>query len=278
MSYAEKKKTKSDGSGYETYVKCESRDSAETLMTYASSDKNEFVLVELQDLTASEILAKDHMYHKSCYRNISREKKFPSREEAEECKLRNKCMDELRNFVELNVINQGKFMRLTFAANEYKKIQERAGLEPKGILVRNLKSWLQNAFGKKIDFFQKSAGLPEIMYGTENVKFQESSEQSDGSELVKQAAKLLREELLNSSDAYSSWPPTEKELLSAKYNTPPLTQTFMSHLLNSRGRSSTRSSRLISSMAQDLTYNASYGRKRVPKHIHLGVCVKRKSG
>ena len=116
------------------------------------------------------------------------------------------------------------------------------------------------------------------MHGTENVKFQESSEQSDGSELVKQAAKLLREELLNSPDAYSSWPPTEKELLSAKYNTPPLTQTFLSHLLNSRGRSSTRSSRLISSMAQDLNYNASYGRKRVPKHIHLGVCVKRKSG
>ena len=55
------------------------------------------------------------------------------------------------------------------------------------------------------------------MYGTENVKFQESSEQSDGSELVKQAAKLLREELLNSPDAYSSWSPTEKELLSAKY-------------------------------------------------------------
>ena len=75
-------------------------------------------------------------------------------------------------------------MRLTFAANEYTKIQERTGLEPKGILVRNLKSRLQNAFGKKIDFFQKPAGLPEIMYGTENVKFQESPEQSDGSELV----------------------------------------------------------------------------------------------
>ena len=147
-------------------MKCESRDSAETLMTYASSGKDECVSVELQDRTTSEILAKEYMDHKSCYRNISREKKFPSREEAEECKLRDKCMDELRNFVELNVIDQGKFMRLTFAANEYKKIQERAGLEPNGILVRNLKSRLQNAFGKKIDFFQKSAGLPEIMYCT----------------------------------------------------------------------------------------------------------------
>ena len=67
-------------------MKCESRDSAETLMTYASSGKDECVSVELQDLTTSEILAKEYMYHKSCYRNISREKKFPSREEAEECK------------------------------------------------------------------------------------------------------------------------------------------------------------------------------------------------
>ena len=157
-----RKKKKSDGSRYETYVKCESRDSAETLMTYASSGKDECVSVELQDLTISEILAKEYMYHKSCYINISREKKFPSPEEAEECKLRDKCMDELRNFGELNVINQGKFMRLTFAANEYKKIQERAGLEPKGILVRNLKSRLQNAFGKKNRF------LPKICWSTRN--------------------------------------------------------------------------------------------------------------
>ena len=97
-------------------MKCESRDSAETLMAYASSGKD--VSVELQDLTTSEILAKEYMYHKSCYRNISHEKKFPSREEAEECKLRDKCMDESRNFVELNIINQGKFIRLTFAAKK----------------------------------------------------------------------------------------------------------------------------------------------------------------
>ena len=47
------------------------------------------------------------------------------------------------------------------------------------------------------------------------------SERSDF-ELVKKTAKLLRQELLNSPDVYSSLLPTEREVLSGKYVTPPL--------------------------------------------------------
>ena len=39
-----------------------------------------------------------------------------------------------------------------------------------------------------------------------------------------------------------------------------------------------RSSRLVNSIAQDLLYNASNDRKRVPKHVRLGLSVKRKTG
>ena len=84
---------------------------------------------------------------------------------------------------------------------------------------------------------------------------------SDNSKLIKQAAKILQKELLDAPDVNSSWPPTEEQVLSAKYITPPLTKKFLSHF-TSRGKKSQRSLRLISSIAQDLAYNASSRTKR----------------
>ena len=125
---------------------------------------------------------------------------------------------------------------------------------------------------------QRSDGLPEIIYGTENVPFKDSRSERSDVELVKRTAKFLRQELLNSPNVYSPWSPTERELLSAKYITPLLAEAFLSTLLISRGSKSSRLTRIISSLAQYLAYNASFGRKRLQKHMQLGIFVKRKSG
>ena len=58
-------------------------------------------------------------------------------------------------------------------------------LNRKGILVKNVKSRLKNAFEKKVDFFQRWDGLPEITYGTENVLFKGSTSERSDVELVK---------------------------------------------------------------------------------------------
>ena len=78
-----------------------------------------------------------------------------------------------------------------------------------------MKSRLKNAFGKKVDFFQRSYGLTEITYGTENVPLKGSTSERSDVEVVKKIVKRLLQELLNSPDVYSSWPPTEKEVISA---------------------------------------------------------------
>ena len=62
-------------------------------------------------------------------------------------------------------------MRLGSVADDYRKPQETTEIEPKGTLVKKVKSRLKNVFGKKVDFLQRSGGLPEIIYGTENVPF-----------------------------------------------------------------------------------------------------------
>ena len=43
---------------------------AETLIFYVNSGADEYVLVELQDLTMVDIPANEFMYHRCCYRNI----------------------------------------------------------------------------------------------------------------------------------------------------------------------------------------------------------------
>ena len=97
-----------------------------------------------------------------------------------------------------------EFMRLGSVADNYRKLQETVGNEPEGTFVKNVKSRLKNAFGKKVDFVQRSDGFPEIIYGTEHVPFKDSTSERNHVELVKKTAKLLCQELLNSPDVYSS--------------------------------------------------------------------------
>ena len=193
------------------------------------------------------------MYHRSCYRNICRiEKQVVNPEEIQEKRVREECFNDLKTIVQMKVIENGEFMRLGSVADNYRKLQETAGIEPKGILVKNVKSRLKNALGKKVAFFQRSDGLPEVIYGNENVPFKDSTSESSDAELVKKTAKLLRQEHLSSPDVCSSWPPTEREVLSAKYISPPLVESFLSTLLTSSGSKSSRLTRIISSLAQDL--------------------------
>ena len=118
-------------------------------------------------------------------------------------------------------------------------------------------------------FFQRSDGLPKIVYGTKNVPFKDRTSERSDAELVKKTPKVLRQELLNYPDVYSSWPPREREVLSGKYITPTLAEAFLSTLLTSRRSKSSRLTRIISSLAQDLAYSTSLGRKRVKKHVQL---------
>ena len=140
--------------------------------------------------------------------------------------MREECFNDLKTIVQMKVIENGEFMKLGSVAENYRKLQETAGIEPKRTLVKNVKSRLKSAFGKKVDFFQRSDGLPEIIYRTENVPLRDSTSERSDVELVKKTAKLLHQELSNSPDVYSSWSPTERDVLSAKYITPSLVETF----------------------------------------------------
>ena len=75
---------------------------------------------------------------------------------------------------------------------------------------RNLKERLKNTIGNQISFHQKAMGLREIIYNTEKSN---KVRLYDPIEIVKQAGRIIRKELLGYSEIYSECPPAENRLL-----------------------------------------------------------------
>ena len=248
---------------------------AATLSEYAENSRDRYAEIQLTGLTISDVKAKEFQYHRSCYRHLSRPE--TNKDQYEEKIAREKCFEDLKGFVEKKIIKEGEFVRLNTLADYYGKLQDELNIKRKGDLVRNLKSRMINAFGEKISFFQKSEGLPEFMYGTEDVPFKGKLGEDDPMENVRKVGKLIRAELLKAPDMYSSWPPDEQQLLTKEFDTPALTEALLLSILSAREKKTERISRLIDSEAQDLTYNASMGRTRVKKHVQLGISIKRKT-
>ena len=94
-------------------------------------------------------------------------------------------------------------------------------------------------------------------------------------EILKEAGRIVRMEILASPDVYSSWPPTGQELLTKKFEVPFSTETLLLSILTTSNKKTDRISRIVNSLAQDPIYNASVVKKRVLK---LGLTVKRKTG
>ena len=96
------------------------------------------------------------MYHRSCYRNICRiEKQVVNPEEIQEKRVREECFNDLKTIVQMKVIENGEFMWLGSVADNYKKLQGTAGIEPKGTLVKNVKSRLKKCLWKESRLFSK---------------------------------------------------------------------------------------------------------------------------
>ena len=69
-------------------------------------------------------------------------------------------------------------------------------------------------------------------------------------DLLKLAAKLIREEIRNTPNTYTNWPPTVAELLQRKATLPHLTEVFLKQILSSRTNQqlSTRRQNILTSI------------------------------
>ena len=271
----QKNKTNKSGSGYESLATCVTAASATCLLDYGNNNIDEYASLQLVGLSVNEIVAKEFKYHRSCYKNLQRSKTQNHENQDETMNLREKCFEDLKSVIRDQIVEDGDNITLSELSGMYAELQEKLGLEIVGTQNRNLKERLKKAFGNQLSFHQKSIGLPETIYNTE--KFNKVR-LYDPIEIVKEAGRIVRKELSNCPDIYTEWPPNEKELLKNRFETPSYTEALLRAILTSNASKTERSSRLVDSIAQDLLYNSSNGRKRVPKHVQLGLSVKRKTG
>ena len=83
----------------------------------------------------------------------------------------------------------------------------------------------------------------------------------DPVEILNEAVRIVRKEILASPDVYSSWPPTRQELLTKKFEASFFTETLLLSVLISSNKKTHRISRIVNSLAQNLIYNVSVGKK-----------------
>lgn len=260
------KQTSRTGSGYEKLDRCSTFDSATTLINYVNERNDTYGKIQLGNLEPSVVVSKEFMFHRSCFKNISRPEKEVSKEKGQ----RDKCFSELEDFVREEVIRRGRIIRMATITEQYRKIQEENGLKAMGCITANLKSRLSRSFGDDLTFFKKTQTSAEIVYG-ENINVMTEEEK------VKDIANLIRNELMALKEQ-SVWPPNPDKIRNENVIIPNLLNTFLTSLLTKHGKPSDRVKRLIKSLGQDIMYNVTRGNIKTVKHTQLGIFIKRVTG
>ena len=122
------------------------------------------------------MVAKEFKYQRTFYQSLTRAaaaslsaKTDENNEKQKETTLREDCFDEVKSIVEREIIQDGDYIDLRKLSEIYGEMQQKLGLEKKGVQNRHLKARLINAFGNQITFFQNSERLPEKIYSTEKM-------------------------------------------------------------------------------------------------------------
>ena len=248
------------------------------MLSYAKTCENEYVTVELEQTSMSEVIAREYQYHRSCYKKITRKPKEKSEEEIREMAGYEKCFDKC--FVKEHIICNGEVMKVSQLSSVYADLQEREEVAVKGASNRLIKLRLKN-FGDSVSFFRNNTETScELIYSNNPVAEHKKvhTTLSTERENVEKVAKLLRNEINSHEGAFNSWPPTSEDLVKDDLMMPHLLELFLRTLFSKNKVVSARVDRLVKSIGQDIIYNNSRGKVKTLKHTQLGLILKRKTG
>ena len=82
-------------------------------------------------------------------------------EKQKKATLPEQCFNEVKSVIEKEAIQDGDFIDLCKLSEKYGEMQQKLGLEKRGVQNRCLKARVVNAFVNRITFFQNSGRLPE---------------------------------------------------------------------------------------------------------------------
>ena len=278
-------KTADSGSGYEELLVCKTAVCAERLYQHCINSNNNHVEAQVVACNSyMDLIAREFRYHRSCYKKLCWPSKENSVEEQPQKVKWQDCIDKLKEYVNELVIRNGQIIRVSDIAKRYVRLQEESDISSGSCETRMVKSLLINVFGDKISFVQKKIGTAEFVFATENDN-NDRNEQNlmfmTDVEKVKKIAAMIKNEITTFYDdnpIFSDWPTPEDEIKADIITLPPLLSSLISTLLTNEGSNSSRCTRLVRSLSQDVIYACSRGKLKTVKHTQLGFITKRKTG
>ena len=225
--FCRQNKTAKTGSGYEKITKCVTYASADKLLNTALNSSDEVFKSQLIGLSVEQIVAKEFMYHLSCYKQSTK----PVREclaQNPEKEKRTTCFEKTKNFVDNEIIINGSIYRTSEVTAYYRALQEQENIEVVGDSNKNLKLRLQNLYGHQISFMS-SAGKDEFIFsekGQQNLMLLSNSDRHKDKKKVMEAANAIRLEIEEQEPLFNCWPPNPDDVKYGNINIPPLLTTI----------------------------------------------------
>ena len=212
-----KKKTAPTESGYERLDKCVTENSARTLQRAAASEKFPCMPPEISFADCETIIAKEYLYHRSCYQKINIRKKEANQTE----NIAEVAFSKLLKEVEEKVINNCEVLRMPEISQLYSELVDELtdGVECPGISLQRtqrLKEKIQNSFGEKLGFWNASYG-GELVFNNNLEKGQlievavkakiknQRWEDKSPEDKTNEVARLVRDELLETPSTYDRY-------------------------------------------------------------------------
>lgn len=266
---------------------------ADSTIRRAAMSKNDSRILAI---VSRELVAAEACYHKSCYRDYTRN--VPGTSNIRETKEEEVCDEYTRaethayemlfNHIKTNLLQNPRVVRMSELYALFTSFFNSQDIEIKESTRTHFRRKLEGEFGDMLEFedlfgnkqvFVIPRGLSRLHLAKLAVENSNTSSPSKSTEEISKTALHLRK-AIQEQEIKGSWPPKPCELTENAVIIPDVLKEFLFTLLTGSTEfpglqsCSPKIQRLIISFGQDLVFGASGGRQKPPKHVLLPYAVK----
>ena len=265
---------------------------ADNTVRRAAMSKNDSRILAI---VSRELVAAEACYHKSCYRDYTRNVPGPLniRETKEEVcdeyiRAETHAYEMLFNHIRTNLLQNPRVVRMSELYTLFTSFFKSQDIEIKESTRTHFRRKLEGEFGDMLEFedlfgnkrvFVIPRGLSRLHLAKLAVENSNISKPFKGTEEISKTALHLRK-AIQEQEIIESWPPKPCELTENAVIIPDVLKEFLYTLLTGSTEfpglqsCSPKIQRLITSFGQDLVFGTSGGRQKPPKHVLLPYAVK----
>ena len=283
-----KKKVSKGVPCFEKLVKCVTK-TAEQSIQDAAKTKQDDIFTHYQD---TDLVAREAHYHEGCRKDYLRcedrhAETSTDQKTAERLQAHERAFEYICKYVENALMRGSQVERMTMLREKYCEYMQQYSPDfyNPGYKTYKLKEKLMKYIGFRIKFWAPNH-RSDLVYRDELARGQavETAFVSAASEerRLEESAHVLRRHIMDAFRATPDmpWPPSAEFLQSDAVKPPDILTDFLKTMLsgNSSSIEQPKTTRLASSIAQDICYSVTGGKWKMPKHVLLGMSVRHVTG